>query len=477
MSKQARRSTAELRRTFLLALARGLPACLAACGILLVAGFAWFPREGDNLEARYQETAASAWQAKDYELAEVCYQRLALLNPADQNHPYQLALVAEARGDLDRAAGILSQLAPTDRVGYAPAHLRQAQQLVGRKDAGPAERQLAELHLKAALQADPQLAAAHLLLGRLLSGSGRESDAEPHLRAVVDTWPELHIVLARYYARREETRGQAHAQVLLAVQHFRPLAENDVNNHPARLAWAEALVADGNFAGAMDVLDHGTAAPDNPLYQRALEQVYLRWAETDPTNKPEVLLGRLEQGLQREPANAVLLEGLLVFSKRAGSESDKARRLLEALLVKGNVPGTVHLLLGMDSWQAGDRTAAIQHLEQALHASPQAPVIVNNLAWMLSHKDPPEHARALELIESVLRQWPEQPRYRNTRGHILARLGRWKEAIPDLEMSLTALPDAKETHQVLADAYQHLGMADLAARHRGLAQAPGERGH
>jgi len=49
---------------------------------------------------------------------------------------------------------------------------------------------------------------------------------------------------------------------------------------------------------------------------------------------------------------------------------------------------------------------------------------------------------------------------------ILARLGRWRDALPDLEAALADSPDDVELHQSLASAYESLGDLDMAARHR-----------
>jgi predicted Zn-dependent protease len=74
------------------------------------------------------------------------------------------------------------------------------------------------------------------------------------------------------------------------------------------------------------------------------------------------------------------------------------------------------------------------------------------------------------MINSVIEHNPTEPQYRGTRGHILAKLGRWQEAVPDLEASLKH-KDTPEVHQRLAEAYDNLGMASLAAKHRQAADA------
>ena len=53
-----------------------------------------------------------------------------------------------------------------------------------------------------------------------------------------------------------------------------------------------------------------------------------------------------------------------------------------------------------------------------------------------------------------------------TRGQILTKMGRWKEALTDLESALRAGQKTPGIHSALAETYEHLGMPDLAAEHK-----------
>jgi len=93
--------------------------------------------------------------------------------------------------------------------------------------------------------------------------------------------------------------------------------------------------------------------------------------------------------------------------------------------------------------------------------------VLNNLAWVLADSpDPKELERALELIDEALKNGRAKPNYRGTRGRILLRLERWKEAVAYLEAALARAPDTSSTHQDLAKAYSRLGLQDLAAEHQ-----------
>ena len=73
-------------------------------------------------------------------------------------------------------------------------------------------------------------------------------------------------------------------------------------------------------------------------------------------------------------------------------------------------------------------------------------------------------------MNSVLERWPDEPMFRDTRGAVLAKMGRWKEALTDLQAALPGYPKNPDLHRRLAEAYEHVGAADMAAQHRRLAE-------
>jgi len=188
--------------------------------------------------------------------------------------------------------------------------------------------------------------------------------------------------------------------------------------------------------------------------------------EKDPKTALANRLILVEKGLAHDRENAALLAKLLAVSKLSDAEGDKARVAFQALLAEGKSPAVLHLIMGVDAWQRGKPDEGKQHLEQAYRHFPQSPVVVNNLGWLLAREQPADLPRALALINSVLEHSPGQLRFRDTRGHILAKMGRWQEAVTDLEAALQALPDKRKSHQALAEAYGHLGVPALAAEHK-----------
>jgi tetratricopeptide (TPR) repeat protein len=151
------------------------------------------------------------------------------------------------------------------------------------------------------------------------------------------------------------------------------------------------------------------------------------------------------------------------------ADADRARAVLRRLLAQGHAPAQTHFALGVDAWAQGRAAEARLHWERANEIAPGTPVIANNLAWLLFRSDPPDLPRALGLVNLAIEKAPQETNFRDTRGHILARMGKWREALADLEAALPNTANSTQMHRTLADVYDHLDAPAMAAEHRRLA--------
>jgi tetratricopeptide (TPR) repeat protein len=457
-------------------LLHSLPA-LAAGSAVFAAATASLLTPVQELEARYLEQAKTALKSKDYAGAMACYDRLAGLGTDRPDVLYGLALSADGLGQIGRAETIMKALTPADQPGYAPAHLWLARHIMTSPAPGPGARDAVESHLLLALDGeleDPD--AAHALLGDvyLSKGPGHYDQAEQHLAKAVKTHPQLRIRLAQLYALRgDKERAQVEGQ--LAVNYFRARAQADVHDRLARLGWADATAFLEDFPGAVAILKEGLSVADEPVYRTALGSVFLVWADAvgrDPKADPGDRLALIETGLRYDASNAALLNRLLVALKVGDAKADEARKELEAQLASGRAPASVHFALGLDAWQRGKTDEARLHLERAYQLAPQMPAVANNLAWVLATSEPADLPRALELSNFAVDKAPNDPSCRDTRGRVLMKLGRWKDALDDLEAALRCQQDDADLHKALAEVYERLGSPDMAAEHRRQADAP-----
>lgn len=485
-------------------LLQGLPALVVGAGALVVLTFAVLTPT-QEVEAHYWEHAKEAAKVKDYPEALACYERLADLQNDRADIIYELALAAEADGQLDRCRRLMGQLAAVDHQGYAKAHVWQAIRLMAEANQTQQQRQLAETHLLRALEAGIEdKEAAHGLLGELYMTRGRLDQAEPHLLIAVKKKPQVRLRLAMLYASQgNKTRARTEARS--AANLYSTVAKADLFAHYARLRWAEAVTFLEDFPGAAAILDEGWTGTGEQFYRPALGRVYATWYDylgRTGTANQGLRLAVLERGLRCDPKNIALLNRLLDVTRMktdplrtpsfvgstigwAGTakglrlaanvlggsvaEMGQARATLRRLLAQGDVSAQVHFALGVDAWDRGLAKEARLHWERANKLAPDLPVIANNLAWLLLRTAPNELPKALDLVNLAIEKNPKEVNFRDTRGHIYLKMGKFKEALEDMEAALPYTPNSAELHKSLAEVYARLELPDMAAEHRRLA--------
>ena len=464
-------------RTWLRLLA-GVPALLAAIGVVAFAVFyfGWTPA---HAAASCLEAGNRAFNGRDYDRARVAFMALTRLNGRTQpEYAYKIALSLAQRGRKDEAVALLAAIAPADRAGYAPAHLFLARALLETGGSTPRLLHGAEAHLQKVLTLDPKSDDARLLLGQIYARFGQWEDVRKQLSDAVSAKPEAALLLANAHQALGDDRA-ARTWATRAAKHFGERVEQSAGNVPSeRLAWAEALVVLQDYEQAFTLLEAGYRKSSDPGYRSALGQLCAAWSDNLGREKPLEVAERLrlvQQGLRYAPANRSLLQTLAALSSLQGAEGDAARATVNQTLASGNNVAILHFCLGGLAWERGDLEKARFHYDAAYAGSPEAPDIANNLASVLADGEKPDLPRALAVIQPLVDRFPDHPYYRDTRGQILLRLGRHREAIQDLESALAQLDDPRPTHLALARAYRQLGINDLADEHEKRAALPPSR--
>jgi tetratricopeptide (TPR) repeat protein len=501
---------------------QGLPALLVGVGVITLLVFSQVTPQ-EQLQLRYLEQGRAAFQGKDFALAQVCFDRACQTAGDRPDVAYEAALTAEALKQLERAAVLMGQLAPDGKKGYGEAHVWRAGDLLRDVGRDPFAPEKAKTHLIHALRGelrDPNTARA--LLGRLYLASGDLDKAEIFLRQVVDTQPHMRLLLADLYRRRGDV-GRARHEATIMAGIIRPLLKADVYDRWARGHLANALLFLEQFQEAINLLGEGWALTGDPAYRKAIGGAYATWygirvrdekAGKDDRagkgNRPVPSLVLLERGLSWDPTNQGLLQRLLDMI-RDGADGERVRDTLRGALAKGQSPATTHFVLGLHAFQRGNEAEARLHWERSYQLAPHVTDVLNNLAVLLARPTPPAvaalgaetlgllgtplgqgpvHAaaalwpgrvnipdlpRALQLIDLAVKQVPGNPAYRDTRGAVYLRMGRWKEALAEFEAALPAMPESPSLHAALAEVYERLGSPAMAAKHRRLAAKKPQR--
>jgi tetratricopeptide (TPR) repeat protein len=275
------------------------------------------------------------------------------------------------------------------------------------------------------------------------------------------------VALAETCNRRGDwDSARRHAQKM--AKHFKQRSERNVRDHFARINWAQAVTFLKQFPEAVAILEEGWTATAEPMYKLALGRVYAGWCDYQVKvkgEKPLEQLALVEKGLGHSPNDLDLMNRLMAAVTKGGEDADQARAALRSLLARGQARGIAHFALGVDAWQRGEKEEAGVHWEQANKLAPHLTEVANTLAMHLAEADPPDLPRALQIVNLALERAPNHPNYRDTRGQIYMKMGRWHDALPDLEAASGKSP-SPALHRRLATVYEHLGIAGMAATHR-----------
>lgn len=451
-------------------LVRGLPALMALCfwPALLVL------RSSATVEERYAVRADRALAANDTAAAEVLCRRLLYLNsPQHPAHVVRMARWLFSTGQIQESMGLLVSVAPAGQPGYAPANKLLGQMLLSEREADVATLKIAEWHLKQALAAEPGSAGILMALGQVsLRRQDLKTTQEYYTRAYkIDS--ENALALAELARLQKDEKGlQSWATEAASI--FKAKTQTDKNDSVSRLKWAEALLLQRQFTNSLSVLEFGIREGDKPAFHQAQARVFAEWLQALSKNSPpplELRLNLIERGLAQDQRNESLLTALIKLTRLEGKQAESARTTLNGLLARGEVAPTAHLCLAMDAWERNRPEEAREHLELVFKLYPQSPLVANNLAWLLAFGESPELERSLQILNDLIGKYPDSPTFHETRGEVLTKAGRWREALVDLEYALPWHKNNARTHGSLAEAYNGLGMKELAAQHTTLAQS------
>jgi len=447
-------------------LLKGLPALLVAGTI---AGLIVSARANVSTRAQtYQKVAREGLAGENYDLSQVAYERLCRDFPTLPEYRYGLAMTALAKKDFERGNAILQEIAPADKPGYNQAHLFLASQHMQFLDRGPEQFVMAENHLLRAIQSQGDSATAQVLLGQLYLRNNRPGLAERYLKDAEATIPDASLLLARLYSEQKRT-DQSRAYASRARERYQLRLKEEPDNLTLRIALCEAFNLLGQYSESVDTLRSGMERKDGVELRAMLGKTLSQWVEEPKVGLLE-RLALIEQGLRLVPNSPMLLDKLVQTTRMDGEAGEKARQQLNLILANGGQNlSTLYLVLGVDAQKRNLPDQALHYLEKAFEKNPQMAVVANNLAWVLAQGDKPDLPRALSLANEAVKRSPKDLHFRDTRGQILAKMGRWKEALEDLEPCVPSFANSLALHRTLAEVYGKLNMPEPAKAHEKLA--------
>lgn len=467
-----------LRTRDWLRLLLGVPAMLAVGGWIWV-GIYLMGRQPARIEREWLLTGVRAGHARDFKTAALAFRALVgMQEPPALEHQFRLALSLGAARRFRESEALFRRLAPLDRPVYAPAHLHLADRVRRLPNPPPGARGILERQLQNAIALEANHPEAHELLGRMYLTSRQTNEAKQHLVIAAAARGEAAMPLAALL-RQEGDLKASRNYVERAQRHYRDrLNQNGYEDTAAVLGLVAAMMELGNHAGALAEVESAFRVRPVAEYQTAIARVCAAWVTALARERPDDGRARLEiveRGLAYAPQDLTLLLQLIRIGELTGAAARSVQLALDEMLAAGGKAQFVHLFCGLRARGAANAEAARQHIGMALDLTPGFIFVANNLALVLAFGAEPDLERALNVIEPVVERAPTNPRVRDTRGHILSKLGRHAEAVKDLEFSVQGLPPKSipPTCLALADSYTALGNAELTAKYERIAASFG----
>ncbi len=448
----------------------GLPTVLVLLPILLA--MTWTKLWGSSrVASRYKVAVQQAVEKKEYDRAALFERKLAQLGVNTQLNDFNTAEALNRDGKIEEAFERMKLLAPEGRPGYPSAHFWIIQQLLsGKLEVSPEEsHRLVGVHLKQLQALGARGTDIQILEAIWLTQENKVQEAIDLLKPLVGRVPqaammsmELNLRLGQISAARDDART--------VRTHMEDRSRRAVPFTPQLLqSWvmAEELLGD-----------------------RAKEQAVVReWLKADPENAAaknllaELCQHQFEQSIRVPNPDLDQLADLFVEASeltrnpkqlqmrvaklyQLRSEVPEAKGVVERIMASPRTPAPILEAIGTVAASVGEVDEAKIYLKQAIDKAPKNAIAWNNYAWILLQGSDSKLGEALEAVNKALAIHPDEFRFRETRGQVLVRMKKWKEAVPDLEYAVNGMPDSVEIHQSLAAAYEALGETQLARVHR-----------
>ncbi|MBM3329170.1 MAG: tetratricopeptide repeat protein [Calditrichaeota bacterium] len=392
---------------------------------------------------RYTAGAISE-ESGDLEKAAVEYNIARLFDPSSAEIGLALARVYEAMNERHAALVILEQvrrLKPND----VELERRIAEASLRAGATRSAMDQFGTLEKKGALTVEETIRYS-LVLERL--GKGDEAYAVI-LRAIKrnNRSAPLYERLGMLQVARQDFEA--------ADTSLKRLIEIDPSNHRMTFLLGGFSVARNDFRTANEYFRKAVELhPTDSRYWTNLLMTFEELREYDPA------LGLADSALAEFPEEPQFYD----FKARALERTKRYEEALDFAEKSIAIDSTriaPYLTIGFVNHQLEQWDKSIAAYEKAVAIEADNPIVLNNFAYLLSEANR-RLEDALSMVEKALELRPETPSFRDTRGWVLYRLGRFDEALTDVRKALEDEDSNAELYSHLAQVLEALNRSEEA---------------
>tara|TARA_R110002049_G_scaffold72490_2_gene187209 strand:- start:242296 stop:243900 length:1605 start_codon:yes stop_codon:yes gene_type:complete len=454
---------------------RTIPAIIVMM-VLGVSAAIVYTGESDWRSRLLDQQFATAWTAEDYTTAELVIRRKMEGQREDSDLLFRLAMAREKQDNVEEAAELMRKLVATKEYEDAARWLL-SEEYVGKKWSDLTIGQRKEFGELLALinRESPNDVGIQQLYADYLIASDRLDKAVPLLDSLARVQPMRGLQCAAIL-RKMGDMAAADRRAERTLERVSELSEEEPTNTVLALAVAQNQLFLHRYADAVKTLDRSIRLSKSKEDALRLNQAmgdsivawvtYIQEESSDSKTIQRRVLKMLQTALRYAPNNPRVLT--LVADQvlaTLGDDDDEVTQLRDAL-VDGSSPAIAHFIQGTSALMADDLDKATMHLKIASELMPRSGAILNNLAVAISMRGEAGLDQALKLSETAIETTPNAtPHFYETRGQILTRMGRYLDAVPDLERALAVEALQEKAHESLAKCYKELGDEALSKRH------------
>lgn len=459
---------------------RDLPKAILAVAFLALMVICTFAAQSETSDWRgrlLDRQLKSSIDRDDFDTAELILNRKLAMAPDDSQLLFQLGVAKDSLDDREGATKLMRGLVTVKR--HEPAARWMLQNSYLGKDwnqlSQSDKEEFGNLLRLIYTEAPNDIAIKNLYADYLIADQNF-TKAIPLLDDLARAQP-MRGLQAAALSRRLGNTATADRLARRTLVDVEKLFSEDPSNSILALAVAQNQLFLKRYSEAVRTLEQGISRaktePEKLQLMQAMGDGIVVWVQSvqsseakDTESERLRVLTMLQVALRYAPNNPRVLT--LVADQVLATMNDKDEQVatIRKALVAGTSPGIAHFIRGTAYLMNDDLERAAQSLELAATELPQSGAILNNLAVALSMRQDADYERALKISQQAISQTPEAtPHFFETRGQILQRLGRYKEAIPDLERALSVPSLKKNAHLSLAKCYEELGDPDLAGMH------------
>lgn len=456
-------------------MAKSVPAIALLLIGIVVAAVAY--SDGSSIRTRWLEKQlARATNDGDMATAELVVSRQLAFKPDDERLKFRLALTKAEQEEDNEAVALMYELVRENRSQRAAKWLIN-EEFIGKNWAEIEERDRGEFGklLKLVTADNPEDVRYQRLLADYHIASKNFTDAMPVLErlSLVDPMRGLQAAaIARQLGQIDAAERFSKA----TLDKVEEMLREDRGNLNLSIAVAQNQLFLKRYGDAVRTLKNSIeqAQTDQEKLRMSIAfgdamVVWVRSLEESGGGSAVErvrVLKMLQVALRYAPNNPRVLS-LVVdqILKTADDENAQVASIREALM-DGTSTGIAHFIRGTAALLKDDVPSATRSLTLAAQQLPRSGAILNNLAVAMSLMEDPKLEAALKVSNQAIEQTRgATPHFYETRGQIFYRLGRYEEAIPDLEIALRVKALAAKAHQSLAVCYAKVGDNVLAEMH------------